>query len=70
MSRMSQNKAAKIAIARSLLDLIKDGDRIAIDTGSTSAFAAQALRERRYLTVVTNSAFVASTLSMIPGNNV
>ena len=42
---MSQNKAAKIAIARSLLDLIKDGDRIAIDTGSTSAFAAQALRE-------------------------
>lgn len=70
LARMSQNRAAKVAIARAVADLVRDGDSIAIDTGSTSAFAAQALRERKDLTVVTNSAFVASTLAMIPGNNV
>ena len=70
LARMTQNRAAKVLIARAVADLVKDGDSIAIDTGSTSAFAAQALRERKDLTVVTNSAFVASTLSMIPGNNV
>ena len=70
LARMAQNRAAKIAIAREVARMVKDGDSIAIDTGSTSAFAAQALRERKNLTVVTNSAFVASTLAMIPGNNV
>lgn len=70
LARMTQNRSAKIAIARGIAALVRDGDSIAIDTGSTSAFAAQALRERRNLTVVTNSAFVASTLAMIPGNNV
>ena len=70
MARMSQERAAKVLIARAIADLVKDGDSIAIDTGSTSAFAAQALRERKDLTVVTNSAFIASTLAMIPGNNV
>jgi DeoR family glycerol-3-phosphate regulon repressor len=59
-----------VAIANSVAAIIKDGDSIIIDTGSTSAFIAQMLRERRELTVVTNSAFVASTLSMVPGNNV
>lgn len=70
LSRMTQNRMAKIAIAREIARLIRDGDSIAIDTGSTSAFAAQTLRDRKNLTVVTNSAFVASTLAMIPGNNV
>jgi len=70
LARMAQNRAAKVAIARAVADLVQDGESIAIDTGSTSAFAAQALRERKELTVVTNSAFVASTLSMVPGNRV
>lgn len=70
LARMTHNRAAKVAIARKIADIVQDGDSVAIDTGSTSAFAAQALRERRDLAVVTNSAFVASTLAMIPGNNV
>lgn len=70
LARMSLNRDAKVAIARSVADLIQDGDSLAIDTGSTSAFIAQSLRVRRNLTVVTNSAFVASTLAMVPGNNV
>lgn len=70
LSRMTLNREAKIAIANTVASMIKDGDSLIIDTGSTSAFIAQMLRDRRELTVVTNSAFVASTLAMIPGNNV
>ncbi|MFK7939203.1 MAG: DeoR/GlpR family DNA-binding transcription regulator [Roseovarius sp.] len=70
LARMTVNRDAKVAIAKDVALIIQDGDSVAIDTGSTSAFIAQALRIRRDLTVVTNSAFVASTLAMIPGNNV
>jgi DeoR family glycerol-3-phosphate regulon repressor len=67
---MNLNREAKVAIANAVAAIVKDGDSLTIDTGSTSAFIAQMLRNRRELTVVTNSAFVASTLAMIPGNNV
>lgn len=67
-TRMNANRAAKVAIANYVADMIPDGTALAIDTGSTSGFVAQALRRRRNLTVVTNSAFIASTLSMIDGN--
>ena len=70
LARMNLNREAKVTIARIVATIIQDGDSVAIDTGSTSAFVAQALRSRKQLSVVTNSAFVASTLAMIPGNNV
>ena len=70
LSRMNLNREGKVAIAKTVAEIVQDGDSLTIDTGSTSAFIAQMLRERRNLTVVTNSAFVASTLAMIPGNNV
>lgn len=70
LSRMNLNREAKVAIAHVVAEIVRDGDSLTIDTGSTSAFIAQMLRNRRELTVVTNSAFVASTLAMIPGNNV
>lgn len=70
LSRMDVNRQAKVAIANEVANLVQDGQSLAIDTGSTSAFIAQMLRGRRELTIVTNSAFVASTLAMIPGNNV
>ena len=70
LARMNLNRRAKVAIARAITGLVKDGDSLAIDTGSTSGFVAQTLQARRNLTVVTNSAVVASTLSMIEGNRV
>lgn len=70
LARMNANRRAKVAIAKEVAEIIQDGDSIAIDAGSTSAFIAQALQSRSQLTVVTNSAFVASTLAMVPGNNV
>lgn len=70
LSRMTLHRPEKMAIASKVADIVEDGASIAIDTGSTSAFIAQALQQRRDLTVVTNSAYVASTLAMVPGNNV
>jgi len=70
LARMNLNRDAKVAIARLAAEIIQDNDSVAIDTGSTSGFIAQALRSRKNLTVVTNSAFVASTLAIIPGNKV
>ncbi len=68
--RMQHNRAAKAAIAAKLADMVEDGQSLAIDTGSTAGFVAQALRVKRNLTIVTNSAYVASTLAMMPGNRV
>ncbi len=70
LSRMNRNRSAKVAIAKRVLDLVDDGSSLAIDTGSTSGFIAQALREKKKLSVVTNSVYIASTLSMIEGNRV
>lgn len=69
-ARMQLMRAEKTAIATYVASLISDGEALAIDTGSTSGFIAQALQIRRNLIVVTNSAFVASTLSTVPGNRV
>lgn len=69
-TRMMHNRAAKARVAERVLDLIEDGESLAIDTGSTSGFIAQALAARQRLTVVTNSAYVAGTLAMRPGNRV
>lgn len=70
LARMKLNRDAKVAIAKTAVDIIADCSSIAIDTGSTSGFIALALRARKNLTIVTNSAFVASTLAIIPGNKV
>lgn len=69
-ARMQLMRAEKTSIATHVASLISDGEAVAIDTGSTSGFIAQALQIRRNLIVVTNSTFVASTLSTVPGNKV
>lgn len=69
-ARMLLMRAEKTAIATYVASRIADGDSLAIDTGSTSGFIAQALQIRRNLTIVTNSTFVAGTLSTVPGNRV
>lgn len=68
--RMEQNRTAKAMIADRIAGMIPDGASVAIDTGSTAAFVAQALQRRQKLTVVTNSAYIASTLALIRGNRV
>ena len=70
LARMSVNQRAKVAIAGRVAAMVRDGDTIALDTGSTTSFIAQALRRHRGLTVVTNSTFIATSLATIPGNKV
>lgn len=70
LARMVVQQRAKVAIAAAVAAMVRDGDAIALDTGSTTGFVAQALRRQRGLTVVTNSAFIATTLATIPGNKV
>lgn len=68
--RMQHNRAAKAAVAARVAEMVGDGQTLAIDTGSTAGFVAQALQVKRSLTIVTNSTYVASTLAMMPGNRV
>ena len=70
LARMNENRSKKVAIANRVAQLISDGGSVMIDTGSTSAFVAQALANRKNLTVITNSAYIASKLAMIEGNRV
>ena len=70
LDRMNVERAAKVAVAAAVARLVHDRDAVVLDTGSTTAFIAQALRGHRGLTVVTNSSFVATTLATVPGNRV
>ncbi len=69
-ARMRQGASAKRRIAVKLAEMIPDGASLFLDIGSTTAYAAQALRGKRDLYIVTNSLSVASTLATINGNRV
>lgn len=68
--RMIENKEAKRRIGAALAGIIKDGDSLIFDTGSTTAYAAQALRNLSNLLVVTNSVETARALATRNGNRV
>jgi DeoR family fructose operon transcriptional repressor len=62
-----QNLEAKRRIAQAALGLIEDGDRIILDTGTTTLELARLLDRRRELTVVTNDLAIASLLEDFDG---
>ena len=57
----------KQAIARTVAELVRDGDTLFINSGTTVLAAAAALRIRKNLNIVTNSLEVAEALGTIPG---
>ncbi len=59
-ARMRQAVAAKRAIAAHVAAGLRAGESLFIDTGSTTVFLAQALVACKGLTVITNSARIAS----------
>jgi DeoR family glycerol-3-phosphate regulon repressor len=67
--RMSEQTGAKRAIARATARLFSGGETLFIDTGTTTLFVAEELAELGNLSVVTNSAAIAATLSRT-GNTV
>ncbi len=68
--RMRENAAAKLAIARAVAEMIRDGESVMLDTGTTTSYVARELTRRRRLTVVTNSSDIARTLATVNGNRV
>lgn len=69
-NRLGTQAHAKEAIARAVANTISDGDSLFLDIGSTTAYVALALRKHKDLFVVTNSVFVAYTLSKHNNNRV
>jgi len=68
--RMRENVESKRRIAREAARMIRDGDSVMIDTGTTTSVFARELLGKRSLTVVTNSSDVARTLATVNGNKV
>ncbi len=61
--RMSQNAEAKARIALAAAALFAAGETLFVDTGSTTHYFAEKLAETAGLTVVTNSTWIARTIS-------
>lgn len=61
--RDAMHDAEKKRIGRAAADLIREGDSIILDAGTTALALAESLRERRHLSVVTNSVPVAYTFN-------
>jgi DeoR family transcriptional regulator, glycerol-3-phosphate regulon repressor len=68
--RMRESAPAKLAIARAAAQMVRDGDSLIIDTGTTTTFFARELRQRRNLTIITNSTEIARTLADVAGNKI
>ena len=60
--RMREQADQKLKMAARLVQMIEDGSSLFMDVGSTTIFAAEALRARKDLTIVTNSISVAQIL--------
>jgi len=68
--RMNERVEAKQVISSLVASIIKDGDSIMLDTGSTTAYVARALSGHRNLSVVTNCTEIARTLAREASNRV
>lgn len=53
--RKNTNIEPKVAIAQALAALVHDGDTLMVDESSTAAYAVRALRQKKNLTLITNS---------------
>ncbi len=65
--RNKTNVEAKRAIAQVAAELIHDGDHIMLDESSTSLFVARQLKEKKDLTVITNSIEIVMELRGVAG---
>jgi DeoR/GlpR family transcriptional regulator of sugar metabolism len=66
-SRLPIQTAQKQAIGRRAADLVRDGDCLALDVGTTTLELARLLAGRRNLTVLTASLHIANLLAGQPG---
>lgn len=69
-ARFTINPEEKKAIARKTAELVKDGETLIIDLGTTTLEVAKHLRNKKNLTIITNCLSIAQELVDIPGNRV
>jgi len=68
--RMNERIEEKVLISSLVAEIIKHGDSIMLDTGSTTAYVARALSEQHNLSVVTNCTEIARSLARQTSNRV
>ncbi len=68
--RIAERPEAKRRIATALAELVEDESCLFLDVGSTTVFVAEALRQRKKLTIVTNSMPIAQILMNHNANRV
>ncbi len=66
--RRVERQSAKRAIAHAAAALVKDGDTVILDTGSTTHQVAIALGHRRNLTIITNDLLIGMIVARQPAN--
>lgn len=64
--RTSLQFEEKIRIGQKAADLINDGENIIIDSGTTTLHIANAIKDKKNLTVITNDINIAATLRSSP----
>lgn len=68
--RKNQNVSSKQKIAELMKKLVRDGDRLMLDASSTVVYIAKALKEKKKITVITNSIEILIELFDTPDVNV
>ena len=68
--RLARNALPKRDAAALVLGLVKDGDSLILDNGTTTTYVAEALRARSKLVIVTNSAEISCRLAGHANNRV
>jgi len=66
VQRITQSETCKACIGRAAASLVSDGESVFIGSGSTTAYVARSLVDRKNLTVVTNAVTVATELAGAP----
>lgn len=61
--RKNRNVDAKIKIAKLLAETIEDGDSIMLDSSTTAVFVAKYMKDKKNITVITNSIEIIIELS-------
>lgn len=64
--RKNRNVVGKQRIAELVSKLVKDGDSLMLDASSTAVFIAKALKEKKNLTLITNSIEILIELFDVP----
>jgi DeoR/GlpR family transcriptional regulator of sugar metabolism len=67
LERSAKMSAAKDALGRAAARMVRDGDTVVLDSGTTTQYIARHLAARRDLVVVTASLAVLEELAGIPG---